>query len=95
MGSLGNRETFESKLNDQATREQFLQESMKRGVEICSLAMSGFYAQSFAERPTVPRMVGDCLRTMTQMDVRVAFLPLGVEGDLVRKPELRLRLWNA
>lgn len=89
MGSLGNRETFESKLSDPAERDKFLQESDERGVEICSLAMSGFYAQSFAERPTVPRMVGDCLDTMRAMGVTNAFLPLGVKGDLVRRPELR------
>ena len=51
MGSLGSRETFDSKLADRATREDFLQESSSRGVAICSLAMSGFYAQSFAGRP--------------------------------------------
>ncbi|WP_425399440.1 sugar phosphate isomerase/epimerase family protein [Aeoliella sp.] len=92
MGSLGSRETFESKLNNPEAREQFLAESKDRGVAICSLAMSGFYAQSFAERPTVPRMVGDCLNTMEAMQVRVAFLPLGVQGDLVQKPELRPKI---
>jgi sugar phosphate isomerase/epimerase len=51
--------------------------------------MSGFYAQSFAERPTALRMVEDCLETMKQMAVKVAFLPLGVKGDLVKRPELR------
>lgn len=89
MGSLGDRETFESKLDEPQTRDEFLQASKKTGVEICSLAMSGFYAQSFAERPTVPRMVGDCLRTMQQMNVKTAFLPLGVQGDLVKRPEIR------
>ncbi|TWT97667.1 Xylose isomerase-like TIM barrel [Botrimarina colliarenosi] len=89
MGSLGGRDTFENALADPAVRERFLQESADRGVAICSLAMSGFYAQSFAERPTVPRMVGDCLTTMKAMGVRVAFLPLGVLGDLVKRPELR------
>ncbi|QDU90399.1 Xylose isomerase-like TIM barrel [Pirellulimonas nuda] len=89
MGSLGDRETFESALNDAETREAFLRESADRGVEICSLAMSGFYAQSFAERPTVPRMVGDCIVTMKAMGIGVAFLPLGVQGDLVKRPELR------
>lgn len=92
MGSLGSRETFESKLNNPEAREQFLAESKDRGVAICSLAMSGFYAQSFAERPTVPRMVGDCLNTMEAMQVQVAFLPLGVQGDLVQKPELRPKI---
>jgi sugar phosphate isomerase/epimerase len=51
--------------------------------------MSGFYAQSFAERPTALRMVEDCLETMKQMKVKIAFLPLGVKGDLVKRPELR------
>jgi L-ribulose-5-phosphate 3-epimerase len=61
----------------------------KFNLEICSLAMSGFYAQSFAERPTVPRMLQDCIDTAKAMNVKVAFLPLGVRGDLVKRPELR------
>ena len=89
MGSLGKRETFDSQLNDPSIREQFLQEAANRHLEVCSLAMSGFYAQSFAERPTVMRMVGDCISTMTKMGVKNAFLPLGVLGDLVKRPELR------
>jgi L-ribulose-5-phosphate 3-epimerase len=89
MGGLGQRETFENALADAATREKFLAESKSRGVAISSIAMSGFYAQSFAERPTVPRMVGDCLTTMKAMGARVDFLPLGVQSDLVKRPELR------
>ena len=89
MGGLGQRETFDSELADAATREKFLAESAERGVAISSIAMSGFYVQSFAERHTVPRMVGDCLETMKAMGVRVAFLPLGVESDLVKRPDLR------
>jgi sugar phosphate isomerase/epimerase len=58
-------------------------------LEICSLGMTGFFAQSFAERPTVPRMIQDCVDTMKQMGVKVAFLPLGVKGDLQKNPELR------
>ncbi len=89
MGSLGDRVTFENALRDPATRQAFLRESTDRGVAICSLAMSGFYAQSFAKRPTAPRMVTDCIETMQQMGVKIAFLPLGVQGDLVKTPELR------
>ncbi len=89
MGSLGQRETFDNKLADPAVRRQFLDEARKFHLEICSLAMSGFYAQSFAERPTVPRMLQDCIDTMKWMNVKVAFLPLGVRGDLVKYPELR------
>jgi sugar phosphate isomerase/epimerase len=89
MGSLGQRETFDNALADPAVRKQFLDTASELGLEICSLAMSGFYAQSFAERPTVPRMLGDCIDTMQRMGVKVAFLPLGVRGDLVQHPELR------
>src|SRR5204863_3523387 len=38
---------------------------------------------------TVPRMVQDCVDTMTAMRVKIAFLPLGVRSDLVKHPELR------
>jgi L-ribulose-5-phosphate 3-epimerase len=89
MGSLGDRETFENALADSAVRKQFLDKAKELDLEICSLAMSGFYAQSFAERPTVPRMVQDCIDTMKLMNVKVAFLPLGVRGDLIQHPELR------
>ena len=51
--------------------------------------MSAFYAQSFAERPTVPRMLGDCIDTMKALGAKVAFLPLGVRGDLSKNPQLR------
>ncbi len=89
MGSLGDRETFDSQLADPAIRKQFLDEARKYKLEICSIAMSGFYAQAFAERPTVPRMVQDTIDTMKSMNVKVAFLPLGVRTDLVKYPELR------
>jgi sugar phosphate isomerase/epimerase len=89
MGSLGDRETFDNQLAKAEVRQQFLDKAKELNLEICSLAMSGFYAQSFAERPTALRMVEDCIETMKQMRVKIAFLPLGVKGDLVKRPELR------
>lgn len=89
MGGLGERETFDNQLTNAATRQQFLDKARELGLEIPSLAMTGFFAQSFAERPTVPRMIQDCVDTMTAMGVKVAFLPLGVKGDLTKNPELR------
>jgi L-ribulose-5-phosphate 3-epimerase len=89
MGPLGQRETFDNQLADPAVRKQFLDTARDLKIEICSLAMSGFYAQSFAERPGVERMVRDCIETMTAMNMKVAFLPLGVGGDLVKRPDLR------
>lgn len=89
MGGLGNRETFDNKLADPATRQEFLDKAKELNLEICSLAMTGFYAQSFAKRPTYQRMVQDCIDTMKAMNVKVAFLPLGTQGDLRKNPELR------
>lgn len=89
MGGLGNRPTFDSKLGDPVVRQQFLSKAAELDIAISSIAMSGFYAQSFAERPGVDKMVQDCIDTMVQMKVKIAFLPLGVEGDLIKHPELR------
>jgi len=89
MGGLGNRPTFDNKLTDPVIRQQFLNTSKELNIAISSVAMSGFYAQSFAERPEVETMIQDCINTMLQLSVKVAFLPLGVEGDLVKHPELR------
>ena len=89
MGSLGQRETFASSLTNAATRQQFLDKAHELNLEISSIAMSGFYAQSLVERTNFSRLVQDCLDTMQAMKVKVAFLPLGVKSDLLKNPELR------
>ena len=89
MGGLGDRETFDNKLSNDTTRQQYIAKAKELKIEFCSIAMTGFYAQSFAERPTWQRMIADCLSTAKAMNIKVAFLPLGVKGDLVKKPELR------
>ena len=89
IGGLGDREAFDNKLLDPTLRESFLSTARELGLEISSIAMSAFYAQSFAERPGVDRLVTDCIDTMKAMGVRIAFLPLGVKGDLVKYPHLR------
>lgn len=89
MGGLGNRETFDNQLAIPEIRQQFLNKAKELNLKICSLAMTGFYAQSFATHPTYERMVQDCIDTMKAMNVKIAFLPLGVQGDLVKNPELR------
>ena len=89
MGGLGDRETFDNKLANDSVRQQFLDKAKELNLQICSLGMTGFFAQSFAERPTAVRAVSDCITTMKQMNVKVGFLPLGVKGDLVKYPELR------
>lgn len=89
MGGLGNRLTFDNQLANDSIRQLFLNKAKELGLEIPSLAMSGFYAQSFPTRPDVMQPIADCIATMKKMGVKVAFLPLGTEGDLRKFPELR------
>ncbi len=88
MGGLGSRVTFDNKLRNPVDRETFRAEAARYHLEISSMAMSGFYAQSLAERDIAP-MINDSISTMVLMGVKTAFLPLGVQGDLVQQPELR------
>lgn len=92
MGGLGSREMFDNKLNDSVFIDLFKAESAKHNVEIASIAMSAFYAQSFAERENYEMLLDDCIQTMLNMNVKVAFLPLGVQGDLKKRPEIRPEL---
>ena len=89
MGSLGRRPTFANSLTNAANCQKFLDQAHQLDLQICSIAMSGFYAQSFAERTNVLQMVQDCIDTMKRMNVKTAFLPLGVTSDLLEHPELR------
>jgi sugar phosphate isomerase/epimerase len=89
MGGLGNRPTFDSKLGDPIERQKFLDKSKELNVGISSIAMSGFYGQSFAKRESITLMIEDCVKAMKNMKVKVAYLPLGTESDLNKNPELR------
>src|SRR5688572_12336732 len=50
MGGLGNRPTFDNQLLIDSIRKQFLDKAKELKLEIPSLAMTGYYAQSFCER---------------------------------------------
>lgn len=54
--------------------------------------MSAFYAQSFVSRVNYKELTAECIQTMVIMGAKVAFLPLGVQCDLTKNPELRPEL---
>jgi sugar phosphate isomerase/epimerase len=89
MGGLGNRPTFDNQLLVDSVRQQFLNKAKELHLEIPSLGMTGYYAQSFCQREQFIQSIQDCITTMKLMNVKVGFLPLGVQCDLVKKPELR------
>lgn len=92
MGSLGKRDSFDNKLREPHFQHLFKEKAKEFNIEVPSIAMSGFYAQSFVERDNYIDLIQDCLNTMEIMGAKVAFLPLGVQGDLIKKPELRPEL---
>ena len=94
MGGLGDRPTFDNKLADGDVREQFLGAAAAHGLGICSIAMSGCYAQSFAERDGIDRVVQDTIDTAVAMGTATIFLPLGVRSDLAAHPDLRPAVVN-
>lgn len=89
MGGLGKRPTFENALLNDTVRNQFLDKAKELNVEIFSLAMTGYYAQSFCGREEYIRSIEDCIKTMKLMNVKIAFLPLGVQCDLKKNPSIR------
>jgi sugar phosphate isomerase/epimerase len=89
MGGLGNRPTFDNKLAIDSVREQYLNKAKALDIQFCSIGMTGFYSQSFCDRSNVDNTVADCIRTMQQMHINVAFLPMGIQCDLAKNPEVR------
>lgn len=89
MGGLGQRPTFQNQLAVDSIRQQFLNKAKESKIEICSLAMTGYYAQSFCGRYEYIQSIQDCIQTMQLMNVKVGFLPLGVQCDLKQNPSVR------
>ena len=50
--------------------------------------MTGYYAQSFCGRAEYIRSIEDCIKTMQLMNVKYAFLPLGVQCDIRKNPAI-------
>jgi L-ribulose-5-phosphate 3-epimerase len=89
MGGLGTRPTFDNQLLNDTVRQQFLDKAKEINIDIFALAMTGYYAQSFCGRTEYIQSIADCIKTMKMMNVKLAFLPLGVQCDLKKNPEVR------
>ena len=93
MGPLGSRLQFDNKLRDPHFQELFPRTADSLGIEVPSVAMSGFFAQSLLKRENYRELVQDCLNTMKHMKSQVAFLPLGGCGkEWMTDPVLRAEL---
>lgn len=93
MGGLGKRDTFDNKLRQEHFRKLFKETADQYKLEVPSVAMSGFYGQSFLEKTTYKELVQDCLNTMKVMGAKVAYLPLGgIKEDWTVPGEARKEL---
>jgi alpha-L-rhamnosidase len=88
LGGLGKNISFDNKLSDKKQRDLFISECNRLGIQFSSLALSAFYGQSFARRDNYEQLLDECISTMKAMGIKVAFLPLGNQSDIVKEPEL-------
>ena len=81
---------FDNKLREPHFQQLFRETAQKYQLEVSSIAMSGFYGQSFLERVNYKDLVQDCLHAMKVMNAKVAFLPLGgIKAGWEKIPALR------
>ena len=64
MGGLGKRDTFDNKFHQPHFRKLFKETARKQHIEVPSVAMSGFFGQSFLAHHNYKALVQDCLNTM-------------------------------
>ena len=81
MGPLGQRPMFDNKLREAHFQQLFRHTADSLGIQVPSMAMSGFYAQNLLKRDNYLELIQDCLQSMDVMGARVAFLPLGGCGQ--------------
>jgi L-ribulose-5-phosphate 3-epimerase len=92
MGSLGDRPDMKNQLRDPAFRQQYLDACSQYHVEICSLAMSAFYGQSWADHPKCDSFTDEWIDLLQGMNVKTGFLPMGVKGDIAHDPAERSKV---
>lgn len=80
MGGLGSRVLFDNQLRRPEQAQKFVAAAKEYKVEVPSMAMSGFFAQSFLRRANYIDLLVDCFETMKIFGSKVAFLPLGGSG---------------
>ena len=93
MSGLGKRDTFDNKLHQVYFQELFKKMAAEYQIEVPSIAMSGFYGQSFLKHRNYRVLIDDCIKTMQVMGAKIAYLPLGGCGnDWKTDDEQRRRL---
>ena len=92
MGKLGTRTELDNRLRTPEDRQQYQDAGKKFGVEICSLALSALYGHSYADHPSADAITDEWIETLHKMTVKVGFLPIGFQCDLVTNDAARTKV---
>ena len=92
--SLGSGEDMNNELRDADARRRYLEASKTLGIELSWLAMSAFYAQSYADHPKAESFTDEWLELITQLGIKVGFLPLGGAAGSTASPRRGGRSFN-
>ncbi len=76
-------------LRAEENRKQYLDESKREGVEICSLAMGVLNQIPYATSPEAEQWVLDCIEVMPKLNQKVVLLAFFSNGDLKDKPDMQ------
>jgi len=87
MGSMSGGKALTNLLRDPQLRQQFLDESRRTGVEIASLAFFALYAWVFPNVPKADEIGNEWIQTMTQMNVKLGFMPLMAPDGTLGNPD--------
>ena len=87
MGRMPGGKELINELRKPEVRQQFLDESRRTGVEICSLAWFAMYARVFPNLPAAIAIAEEWVDTMSKMGVKLGFMPLMTKGGTLREPE--------
>jgi len=74
MGGMPGGAALNDELKKPEVRQQFLDESKKTGMEICSLAFFGMYAHIYADMPIAVQITEEWVDLMDKMNVKVGFI---------------------
>jgi hypothetical protein len=87
MGRMPGGKELINELTKPEVRQQFLDASQRTGVAIASLAWFAMYAWVLPDLPFADAAMANWVETMTQMNVKLGYMPLMSKNSTLREPE--------
>lgn len=87
MGRMPGGTELINELRKPEVRQQFLDESKKTGVEICSLAWFAMYARVFPNLPMALEITEEWVDILDKMKIKMGYMPLMTKDGTLAEPE--------